>query len=815
VYRILKREQFGPATFLWDVEAPDVARAAQPGHFLMVRVDETGERIPLTVADFDRDRGTVTVVVQAVGKTTCQMMALPEGSEILDFIGPLGVPSEIHPAGRVVLVGGGLGVAPVFPQLRGHKEAGNPTVSIIGFRSRDLVFWEDRFRAFSDELIVTTDDGSYGRKGLVTDALRDVLARHKDVGLVVAIGPLVMMKACAHVTRPPGIRTLVSLNSIMVDGTGMCGSCRVTVGGAMKFACVDGPDFDGHGVDFDELMLRQKRFEREEREAMERYRREAERLAALGPGGGNPAVLAARRRASAFVAGVPAATDGGAAAAPRLIPLPEPLPPLPPGTKPPIKTVRTIAPKKTPMPEQPARERARNFEEVNLGFGMEAAFAEADRCLQCKKPKCVPGCPVGIDIPGFIRALARRDLRESYRILKDANSLPAVCGRVCPQETQCEATCIVGNKLEPVAIGRLERFVADFAVGRGWDEPAPSAAPATGFGREGRGGDVAPPRRRAAIVGSGPAGLACAGDLAKAGVEVTIFEALHVAGGVLKYGIPEFRLPNDTIDIEIENLRKMGVKIELDTIIGKVFTVPQLLEGRGFDAVFVATGAGSPRFMNIPGEALNGVFSANEFLTRVNLMQGFRQPLYDTPVGMGRKVAVIGAGNTAMDAARVALRMGAESVSIVYRRSRAECPARAEEVHRGMVCQRMELGEPDASGRRRPVPVAGSEFEMDVDTVICALGTQANPVIAQTTPGLATNTWGYIVIDEKTGATSIPGVFAGGDIVTGSATVILAMGAGRTAAQSILRYLGFSTTASAGPAGAEEEEAGELVGAAE
>jgi len=818
VYRILKREQFGPATFLWEVEAPDVARAAQPGHFLMVRVDETGERIPLTVADFDRDRGTVTVVIQAVGKTTFQMMALPEGSEILDFIGPLGVPSEIHPAGRVVFVGGGLGVAPIFPQLRGHKEAGNSTISIIGFRSRDLVFWEDRFRACSDELIVTTDDGSYGRKGLVSDALRDVLARYGDVGLVVAIGPLVMMKACAHVTRPPGIRTLVSLNSIMVDGTGMCGSCRVTVGGKMKFACVDGPDFDGHGVDFDELMLRQKRFEREEREAMERYRREAERLAALGPGGGNPAVTPSRRR--------------------TLPPVPDPLPP-PAGTKPPIKTVRTVAPRKTPMPEQPARQRARNFEEVNLGYGIEQAIAEADRCLQCKKPKCVPGCPVGIDIPGFIRALARRDLRESYRILKDANSLPAVCGRVCPQETQCEATCVVGNKVEPVAIGRLERFVADFAVGRGWDELAPAARPSP---TESTGG----PRRRAAIIGSGPAGLACAGDLVKAGVEVTIFEALHVAGGVLKYGIPEFRLPNDTIDIEIDNLKRMGVRINLDTVIGKVFTIPQLMHDKGFDAVFVATGAGSPRFMNIPGESLNGVFSANEFLTRVNLMQGFRQPLYDTPVGMGRRVAVIGAGNTAMDAARVALRMGAEAVSIVYRRSRAECPARAEEVHhaieegivfewltapvrilgndkgwaRGMICQRMELGEPDESGRRRPVPVPGSEFEMDVDTVICALGTQANPVIAQTTPGLETNKWGYLVIDEATGATSIPGVYAGGDIVTGSATVILAMGAGRTAAKTILQYLGCAagtpaTAAGEAATGAEEERAGELVGAAE
>ncbi len=809
MYRILKREQYGPLTFLWEVEAPNVARAARPGHFLMVRVDETGERIPLTVADYDRDRGTVTVVIQAVGKTTHQMMRLPEGGELLDFIGPLGVASEIEASGRVVLVGGGLGVAPVYPQLRGHKEAGNHTTSIIGFRNKDMIFWNDRFGRYSDEVIVTTDDGSHGRKGFVTEALRDVLATHPETGLVVAIGPLVMMKACAELTRPLGIRTLVSLNSIMVDGTGMCGSCRVTVGGKMKFACVDGPDFDGHGVDFDELMLRQKRFEREEKEAMQRYRCESERLASLGAGGGNPASPVSRGR--------PRIED--------LPPVPEPKPPLPAGATPPVKTVRTVSPQRTPMPEQEPRVRAANFEEVALGYGLESALAEADRCLQCKKPRCVPGCPVAIDIPAFIGALARRDMQESYRILKRSNTLPAVCGRVCPQETQCEATCVLTKKMPPVAIGRLERFVADFAAGRDWDEPVAAA----------------PSGRRVAIIGSGPAGLACSGDLARNGVEVSIYEALHVAGGVLKYGIPEFRLPNEIIDVEIENLMKMGVKIELDTVIGKVFTIPQLTKEMGFDAVFIATGAGSPRFMNIPGEALNGVFSANEFLTRVNLMQGFRQPLYDTPVGMGRRVAVVGSGNTAMDACRVALRMGAESVRVVYRRTRAESPARAEELEHaiqegvefmwltnpvtvhgndqgwvtGMTCIKMELGEPDESGRRRPVPVPGSEFHLDVDTVICALGTTSNPIISQTTPGLKTNKWGYITVDEETGATNVPGVYAGGDIVTGAATVILAMGAGRKAAAGILGYLGMGaaprpTTGAEGDSSEDQEaEAGE------
>ncbi len=766
-------------TFLWDVKAPDVARAARPGHFIMARIDEHGERIPLTVADFNTEAGTVTVVVQAVGKTTFEMMTLKEGDALLDFIGPLGLPSDIRKHdGTVVLVGGGLGVAPIYPQLREYKLQGNRTISIVGFRNRELMFWEDEFRAYSDELIVTTDDGSYGRKGFVSQALADVLTNDKSVREVVAIGPLPMMKACCETTRPFGVPTVVSLNSIMVDGTGMCGSCRVTVGGKMKFACVDGADFDGHLVNFDELSLRQKRFQREEKAALDRFRDESTKLASL--------------KASAETNGQPRSTCE----------LPEPVAPAPGPRLP--KNLRSIPPERMPMPHQPAEVRRHNFEEVALGLDLEAALHEADRCLRCKKPRCVPGCPVGIDIPGFIAAIQDKDFKRSYQILKSTNALPAVCGRVCPQETQCESTCVVGAKLKPVSIGRLERFVADVAMGRGWDEiPARVAA--------------AP--KKAAIIGSGPSGLACAGELARHGVKVTIFEALHVAGGVLKYGIPEFRLPDMIIDAEIENLKKMGVDIRLDSIIGKLFTIPQLLTDRGFDAAFVGTGAGSPKFAEIPGEAFNGVFSANEFLTRVNLMRGYRQPIYDTPVGMGKRVAVVGAGNTAMDACRVALRMGAESVTCVYRRSRRESPARAEELEHaieegvdfmwltapveilgdssgwvtGMRCQKMELGEPDASGRRRPMPAAGSDFYIDVDTVIYALGTTANPIIAQTTPGLKVNRWGYIEIDEKTGMTSYEGVFAGGDIVTGAATVILAMGAGKRAAKGMLEYMGILT----------------------
>jgi glutamate synthase (NADPH/NADH) small chain len=777
MYQIVKREQYGPVTFLWEVLAPDVARACEPGHFVMVRIDDTGERIPLTVADYDHDKGTVTIVVQAVGKTTFQMMAMRQGQSVIDFIGPLGVASHLQRRNKVVLVGGGLGVAPVFPQLRRHKELGSYTISIIGFRNRDLMFWQDRFSRFSDEFRVATDDGSYGTKGFVTVVLDQVLKEQDGLEEVIAIGPLPMMKACTELTRPAGIRTMVSLNSIMVDGTGMCGSCRVTVGGKMKFACVDGPDFDGHLVNFDELMLRQKRFECEEQECMRRYREEAERLAAAGIGGRDPAVVPARHRHMMDT----------------LPPPPTPEEPRKP------KNIRTIPQQRTPMPEQDAKVRATNFDEVALGYTLEMALIEADRCLQCKKPRCVPGCPVEIDIPSFIAALARKDIQESFRILKDANALPAVCGRVCPQEVQCEATCIVGNKLEPVAIGRLERFVADYAVGRGWNKPVM----------------VGPTARKAAIIGSGPAGLACAGDLIKAGVEVIVYEALHVTGGVLKYGIPEFRLPNEIIDIEIDALAKLGVKFELDRVIGKVFTIPRLMKEMGFDVVFVATGAGSPKFMGIPGEAYNGVVSANELLTRINLMQGFRQPLYDTPVGMGKRVAVIGAGNTAMDAMRVSLRMGAEKVYLVYRRSVKESPARAEELHHaieeGVICKwltnpvrilgneagwvtgmeviEMELGEPDESGRRRPVPKPGTEHLLDVDMVVYALGTTANPIIAQSTPGLKVNRWGYIEVDEATGMSSVPGVFAGGDIVTGAATVIEAMGAGRRAARGMLYHL--------------------------
>lgn len=462
------------------------------------------------------------------------------------------------------------------------------------------------------------------------------------------------------------------------------------------------------------------------------------------------------------------------------------------------KTIRSIPQERTPMPEQDPLERARNFQEVACGYRLEDALREAERCLQCADEPCVRGCPVNVDIPGFIRRITERNFHGAYDVITDTNLLPSVCGRVCPQENQCEGVCTVGESLEPVAIGRLERFVGDTAIAEGW-----ASVPY-----------IEPRGRRVAIVGAGPAGMACAADMAKAGCDVVVYEAFHEPGGVLKYGIPDFRLPNTVVDAEIAKLRALGIRFENNTLVGRLFTIEQMLSEMGFDAVFIGTGAGYPSFMGIPGESLNGVLSANELLTRCNLMHARDFPAYDTPLQPGTRVVVIGAGNTAMDALRVSLRLGAQEVSCVYRRSAAEAPARAEEIHhaqqegirfhwltnpveilgnaqsevRALRCVQMELGEPDASGRRRPVAVPGSEFEIEADMVVFAIGTNANPIIGQTS-GLRLDARGYIATDENL-ATSIAGVWAGGDIVTGAATVIKAMGAGRRAARAMKAWLG-------------------------
>jgi homotetrameric NADPH-dependent glutamate synthase len=750
LYKIVGHEAFSDTTFLWEVLAPDVAKAAQPGHFVMLRLYDGGERIPLTVADMDAERGTITMVIQALGKTTREMRHNYKlGDSFADFVGPLGLPQHIEKVGHVVLVGGGLGVAPVFPQLRAFKQIGNRTTSIIGFRNKDLVFWEDKFRDWSDELIVCTDDGSYGRPGFVTQALKDVLENDKP-DLVIAIGPLPMMHACCETSRPYDVKTMVSLNTIMVDGTGMCGSCRVTVDGEVRFACVEGPDFDGHKVDFQELFARQKRFRPEESKANDDYDHVCKVDQLLFEEGKRT-----------------------------------------------YKKISVLEPHQVHMPERNAQERAANFKEVNLGYDIADALREAERCIQCHKPTCIQGCPVSIDIPRFIRHLLVREVDKALEVIYESSIFPSICGRVCPQETQCEAQCVIRKKVESVAIGRLERFVGDNAR-------PPKAEPPR----------LAKQLGKVAVIGSGPGGLAAAADLNRFGCDVTVYEALHVVGGVLQYGIPAFRLPRDIINREVQRLIDSGVKIETNKVIGKTFTIRQLLDDMGYDAVFAAAGAGAPSFLGIPGEFAGRVYSANEFLTRVNLMGGERFPYCDTPISMGQSVVVIGAGNTAMDCLRVAKRLGAPTVRCVYRRTEAEAPARIEEIRhakeegieffflhspteilvddagdvKGMKVQKMELGEPDERGRRRPVPV-DEYVDLACDTVIYALGNKANPVVPKSTPGLALNKWGNIIADDATQATNLPGVFAGGDIVTGGATVILAMGAGRRAAKAIATYL--------------------------
>jgi glutamate synthase (NADPH/NADH) small chain len=738
---IVEKRDLAPSLTLFKLYVPDIAKKVKAGQFVVLRVDDYAERIPLTVAEYDRKEGLITVIFQAVGSSTQKMAKFEKGQTLLDVVGPLGRPSHIEKFGTVVCVGGGVGVAPVLPIAKALFEAGNKVISIIGARTKEMLILEDDMRAVSTELFVTTDDGSYGHHGFVTDVLKQLIEKGEKIEEVVGIGPVVMMKAVSDVTRPHNIRTIVSLNTIMVDGTGMCGCCRATIGGETKFVCVDGPEFDAHQVDFKELVARQKMYNREERRAMWDHQCKLEFQAKQ------------------------------------------------------LKKTK----RRERMPEQNPKKRVQNFSEVALGYTRENAIREAARCLQCKNMPCIEGCPVNITIPEFIKKIKEGDFMGAIHVIKETNALPAVCGRVCPQETQCEEKCVLGKKGEPIAIGRLERFAADYEAQQG-DIRVPEVAKPTG--------------KRVAVIGAGPAGLTVAGELSKKGHNVSVFEALHKAGGVLVYGIPEFRLPKAIVQREVDYVGKLGAKIKVDVIVGQAVTVDELF-AQGFDAIFVGTGAGLPYFLNIPGENLNGVYSANEFLTRANLMKAYLFPEYDTPVRVGSKVAVVGGGNVAMDSARVAKRLGGENVYLVYRRSRAEMPARAEEAHHaeeegidfrlltnpikvvgdengwvtGIEVVKQQLGEPDASGRRRPMDIPGSNYIIDVDVVIVAIGQGPNPILTQSGAGLELRKSGNIVADPETGKTSRKGVFAGGDIVTGAATVILAMGAGRKAAAAMDEYL--------------------------
>ncbi len=744
------------------LEAPQIAKAAKPGHFVLVRGDEHGERIPLTIADSDAEAGTITLVVQQVGKSTQELCAYTPGNAYLDVVGPLGKARDTHGPGlRICCVSGGLGVAPMFPQTKANHLAGNHVTSIVGARNKSLFFWHDRLAAVSDALHFTTDDGSFGRQGFATQVLAELVEAGEHFDEVIAIGPVPHMKAVTNYCKSQGIPVVVSLNPVMVDGTGMCGGCRVLINNKSQYACVDGPEFDGAAVDFDDLMNRQRAYRAMEAQALQGEPSETEDEHACRIGLSRPVVHDGHHAEGVF----PDFEQFSVAFVSEFL-------------------------------EDVVR-RTTTFEEVNRGLMAAEAQVEAARCIQCGVPTCVQGCPVEVDIPGFVGAVAQGDFMKAAEVLKDKNSLPAICGRVCPQETQCEARCVVAKTSRAVRIGRIERFVADW-------EAEHVVADIVETPRNGA---------RVAVIGSGPGGLTCAGDLAKMGYDVTIFEAFHDTGGVLRYGIPEFRLPKTIVSREVEYVRQLGVRIEVNAVIGKVQTIEDLMR-EGYGAVFIGVGAGAPAFLGIPGENLIGVFSANEFLTRVNLMKAYRSD-YDTPVIVGEQVAVIGAGNVAMDAARTAVRLGAKRVNIVYRRSAAEMPARAEEIEnareegvrfllltnpvriissadgkvQGMECTRMELGEPDASGRRRPVLIPGSEFVVDCDMVIPALGSLANPLLTSATQGIRLNKWGNIEADPVTGATNLPGVYAGGDIVTGAATVIEAMGAGKRSARAIDAYL--------------------------
>lgn len=789
MYRIIKKEQFSERVFCLEVEAPLIARSRRAGHFVIVRVKEKGERIPLTIAEADTKRGTITLVVQAVGVSTARLTSLNVGDSLADVVGPLGRATHIERFGTVVCAGGGVGIAPLLPIAQALKAAGNRVVTVLAGRTHELIILEEQIRKASDEVIIMTDDGSYGTKGLVTQGIESVIQR-EHVDRCFAIGPAVMMKFVCLLTKKYDIPTDVSLNTIMVDGTGMCGACRITVGGKTRFVCVDGPEFDGHAVDFDEMLQRMKAFKPEEQAAYEAYLKQSESSV------GEPSPCSTDTPAE------PTHTE----AAPS--PLSDHLSDdrnaqWRKALRTALKPKERAAIARVQMPALEGKERAHLLRsEVNLGLTAEMAQREASRCLDCANPGCVQGCPVKIDIPHFVKCIESGDYLAASQVLRRTSTLPAVCGRVCPQEKQCESLCI-HHKMdsEPVAIGYLERFASDFAAAHTPSSPAPSPqSTPTGHGM------------KVAVVGSGPAGLSFAGTMSLLGYEVTVFEALHEIGGVLKYGIPEFRLPNRVVDHEIEALKQGGVRFVKDCIIGKTISI-EMLENEGYRGVFVATGAGLPNFMGIPGENATGIMSSNEYLTRVNLMDA-SNPDSDTPVPQARRVVVVGGGNTAMDSVRTALRLGAERACVVYRRSEAEMPARHEEVchakeegvqfltlhnpiryiadEKGHVkqveLQKMRLGEPDASGRRRPEPIEGETMLLDADLVIVSIGVSPNPIVPHSVKGLELGKKGTIAVNEGM-QSSIPMLFAGGDIVRGGATVILAMGDGKHAAESMDQYL--------------------------
>lgn len=783
--RIVSKEQFSAKVFKFVIEAPLIAKSRKAGNFVIVRVGKKGERMPLTIADADTEKGTITLVVQKVGLSSTRLCELNVGDFLTDVVGPLGKPTHIACFGTVICAGGGVGIAPMLPIIRALKAAGNRVLSVLAGRSKELVILEEEVCESSDKTLIMTDDGSYGEKGIITVGI-ERLINQEHIDKVFAIGPPIMMKYCCLLTQKYDIPTEVSLNTIMVDGTGMCGACRLTIGGETKFVCIDGPEFDGALVDWDEMFKRMGTFKDVEREEMEQY---AAHLAPKDEG------AEARTEKTDIIMDDDPTDDPIEILTDRDAPWRKEL-------RTSMKPKERTAIKRVTMPElDPVYRAQTRLEEVNRGLTKQMALTEAKRCLDCAKPTCVEGCPVSINIPSFIKNIERGQFLAAAKVLKDTSALPAVCGRVCPQEKQCESKCIhVKMNGKAVAIGYLERFAADYERESG-NISIPEIAPSNGI--------------KIAVVGSGPAGLSFASDMVKKGYDVYVFEALHEIGGVLKYGIPEFRLPNRIVDVEIENLRKMGVHFQTDCIVGKTIRVDELDE-KGFKGIFIGSGAGLPNFMNIPGENAINILSSNEYLTRINLMDA-ANPIADTPINFGKKVMVVGGGNTAMDSCRTAKRLGAE-VTLVYRRSEAEIPARLEEVKhakeeginfltlhnpieyivdekgavKAAVLQVMRLGEADASGRRSPVPVPGKTVTLEVDQVIVAVGVSPNPLVPKSIAGLALGRKNTIAVNEEM-ESSRPNLYAGGDIVRGGATVILAMGDGRRAAAAMDQKLSTPT----------------------